>query len=746
MADKEATIFIIDVGASMGETHGGRTQSDFDWAMTYVWDKITSIVATERKTLNVGVVVLRTAGTSNDQQDDDSYAHVSVVHPLGQVQLPELRRLMKVLRVSQTDRGDAISAVVVAIEMISKFCKKLKYKRKIVLVTNGTGSFEPDGLEQIAAKISEDNIELVVLGVDFDDLEYGYKEEDKDEVKAENERTLHTLVDGCNGVIGTLVQAIDELGEPRLKVTRPVPSYKDNFTLGNPEEFESALVIDVERYPRTMLRRPATASNFVQRTDLSNAAGSTQSTGTVVPEGEQEEARDPTGLTHVKYARAYRVKDDEAPGGKRDVPYEDLAKGYEYGRTAVHISESDQLVTKMETEAGMQIIGFIPWANYDRYMSMTASSTVVPQRTNKKAILAMSSLIHALYELESYAIARFVPKKGKEPVLTLLAPSVDVDYECLIDVQLPFAEDFRPHKFPPLDRVLTVSGKVLKEHRNLPNDTLLDAMSDYVDSMDLSKFGRNDEGNPTEYMPIKETYSPVLHRIDQAIRWRAVHPTGEVPPPYEILTRYSKIPAELVENAQTEIQKLIAAADVKKVPPKLAGRKRGRDSIKPISGIDVEKLLAQPGPSSASNGSASTSSHQAQAKPTISPDNAIPTFRQALDRAESVEAIHDAAAQLGRIIEARIRDSFGDQKYARAIEEMGVLRQEMIEMEEPGQWNGFLRGLKGKVLGEDLGGERREVWWGIRRARLGLVTGREAPQSKVTEEEAREFWGTTSKV
>ena len=45
MADKEATIYIIDVGQSMGQQHGGRSQNDLEWAMTYVWDKITSTVS-----------------------------------------------------------------------------------------------------------------------------------------------------------------------------------------------------------------------------------------------------------------------------------------------------------------------------------------------------------------------------------------------------------------------------------------------------------------------------------------------------------------------------------------------------------------------------------------------------------------------------------------------------------------------------------------------------------------------------
>lgn len=108
--------------------------------------------------------------------------------------------------------------------------------------------------------------------------------------------------------------------------------------------------------------------------------------------------------------------------------------------------------------------------------------------------MALSSLIHALYELDSYAVARFVEKDGKDPKLILLAPSIEADYECLVDIELPFAEDVRHYRFPPLDRVVTVAGKNLIQHRNLPSDELMQAMSDYVDTMDLSTFGKDDEG------------------------------------------------------------------------------------------------------------------------------------------------------------------------------------------------------------------------------------------------------------
>ena len=66
---------------------------------------------------------------------------------------------------NKIDLKQAISSLVIAIQMISTFCKKLKYKREIVLVTNGTGLINSEGLDQIKEKIKEDNIKLTVLYV-----------------------------------------------------------------------------------------------------------------------------------------------------------------------------------------------------------------------------------------------------------------------------------------------------------------------------------------------------------------------------------------------------------------------------------------------------------------------------------------------------------------------------------------------------------------------------------------------------
>lgn len=155
----------------------------------------------------------------------------------------------------------------------------------------------------------------------------------------------------CNGVCGTLQQAVSELGMPRVKSVRPVQSYRGLLTLGDPNTFETAMCIDVERFPRTTQARPPTASNFV----VGHESSSTQ-----LGQSDEREPDGPSDLTSVRHARAYVVSDEKAPGGKRDVDREELDKGYAYGQTAVPIAEADENVTKFESIAGLEIMGFIP--------------------------------------------------------------------------------------------------------------------------------------------------------------------------------------------------------------------------------------------------------------------------------------------------------------------------------------------------------------------------------------------------
>jgi ATP-dependent DNA helicase 2 subunit 2 len=132
---------------------------------------------------------------------------------------------------------------------------------------------------------------------------------------------------------------------------KPYKTYDGTLTLGDPDRFPSAMKINVERYFKTHLARPLTASTVVVKSE------GTGSESTQAVEGDEMEGVE---FSAVRQARSYKVNDPDAPGGKRDVEFEDLAKGFEYGRTAVHISESEHNITKIETQKSFSIVGFIP--------------------------------------------------------------------------------------------------------------------------------------------------------------------------------------------------------------------------------------------------------------------------------------------------------------------------------------------------------------------------------------------------
>jgi ATP-dependent DNA helicase 2 subunit 2 len=314
--------------------------------------------------------------TNNELSADESYENISVLNPISQYApasltvlfdgelvlmeidwghrflMPQIRKLESSLKPNKSNEGDGISALVLAVQMLLTHCEKRKYIKNIVMITNGTGTFDAEGLDMITSKIKAQGMNLVILGVDFDDEEYGVKEEDKDVAKRENEAVLKKICDDVDGTFGTLAEAVDELGMPRIKKVRPVPSYKGKLTLGDLENYDTAFAIDVERYPRTMVAKPPSASRYVVGTQEEGEGPSRISPSI---------SADPGGaqLQGIRQMRTYMVEDENAVGEKKEIEAEELQKGYMYGRTIVPVSSTDEEVTVLQTESSMQIIGFI---------------------------------------------------------------------------------------------------------------------------------------------------------------------------------------------------------------------------------------------------------------------------------------------------------------------------------------------------------------------------------------------------
>lgn len=151
-------------------------------------------------------------------------------------------------------------------------------------------------------------------------------------------------------------KALADMELPAIKPIRHVPTYKGTLTLGDTDKYEDASVsIGVERYARVMVAKATSAKYVVVKTDPGGPIDldATQSTGTVQDGGMDSD------LAAVKRARTYIVEDPEAPGGKRDVDQDELEKGFEYGRTAIHIGTDESNVLSLETDLSLRIVGFI---------------------------------------------------------------------------------------------------------------------------------------------------------------------------------------------------------------------------------------------------------------------------------------------------------------------------------------------------------------------------------------------------
>jgi ATP-dependent DNA helicase 2 subunit 2 len=76
-----------------------------------------------------------------------------------------------------------MSALVVGIDLVLKYCRHLKYIKNLIMITDGRGHIDWSGSDDITLQIKKENIAVSILGIDFDDAEFGFKEEGKDPTK-----------------------------------------------------------------------------------------------------------------------------------------------------------------------------------------------------------------------------------------------------------------------------------------------------------------------------------------------------------------------------------------------------------------------------------------------------------------------------------------------------------------------------------------------------------------------------------
>jgi len=289
-------------------------------------------------------------------------------------------------------------------------------------------------------------ISLTIIGIDFDDDELPFHEEDKSNIKRANETFYHSLADKLDrGVVGNCEFALQELSRPDVKLTKSAlmgTVLRIGDVDARPEE---AIEILVKTSKCTALARPKSWKKFARR-----------------ERRDSQEARDDDDDSKTTYAQLrlrteYYIdresgtddgesvhEDHDEDMDKREslekVEKEQLVRGFKYG--ASYAPCPDGQFPRLPTRRGIEICGFFKTAKFRREQAMSEVTYVWADPAQPLQQVALSAIVQAMYEKGAMAIARWVSRDGMDPKMGVLSPNMFDKVDCLLWVQMPFADDW----------------------------------------------------------------------------------------------------------------------------------------------------------------------------------------------------------------------------------------------------------------------------------------------------------------
>ncbi|KAI0344219.1 SPOC domain-like protein [Trametopsis cervina] len=601
-------MFLVDVSPSMGkvrevevEQPNGDKRSiemtNLEWSLQFVKLKVQEMIYNGRKTDQCGVILFGTEETNNIvNMKDGGYDHVSEYIPIG---TPSVDTIAKLSEIMPGDTcGDPIDALIVGIETQAKYLiTKRTWTRRMVLLTDGESPIEIEDWEATAGKMNDLKIRFTIVGVDFDDEEYPFEEEEKTNIKRANEEFYHKFVGQLeNGVVGNAAFALAEISRPEVKQTKSA-LLGTVLRLGDTEtNTEESIEITVKVSKCTSLARPKTWKKFALRRRPEDPED------VVMKEPDDEDDERKVLFAQLGMKTKY-VLDSASEGEQEDdetsadatkemdpVEKEDLIRGFKYGTS--YAPCPDGTFPRLPTRKGIDICGIISKDNYRHDWALGEVQYIWADPNVPTQQVALSSIANVMNERGYMAIARWVSKDGADPKMGVLKPEVFEDTDCFL--WMPFADDLRKYPFASLERLTNKKGEIVTKHPFLPTNEQMDAMENFVDAMDLMEAGEKDEdGVRGPWFETNLSFNPAIHRVKQAQFHAAVVSDlnkQPVPPPHPELLKYFEPPRRVLKKAKGAIDEVKAVFKVREVPKRIT-RTRKDDHVRARDEGDDTLLL-----------------------------------------------------------------------------------------------------------------------------------------------------------
>ncbi|CAO2624911.1 X-ray repair cross-complementing protein 5 [Lemmus lemmus] len=707
--NKAAVVLCMDVGVAMGNSFPGE-ESPFEQAKKVMTMFVQRQVFSESKD-EIALVLFGTDNTDNALAGEDQYQNITVHRHL---MLPDFDLLEDIESKIQpgSRQADFLDALIVCMDLIQRETIGKKFgKKHIEVFTDLSSPFSQDQLDVIICNLKKSGISLQFflpfpickndeagsrgdgdLGLDHRGPSFPQKgiTKQQEEGICMVERVMVSL-EGEDGLdeIYSFRESLRQLSVFKKIERRSMP-WPCQLTIG------PNLSIKIVAYKSIVQEKVKKSWTVVDARTLKKE--------------------------DVQKETVYCLNDDD----ETEVSKEDTIQGFRYGSDIIPFSKVDEEQMKYKSEGKcFSVLGFCRSSQVHRRFFMGYQVLkVFAAKDDEAAAVALSSLIHALDELNMVAIVRYAYDKRANPQVGVAFPYIKDAYECLVYVQLPFMEDLRQYMFSSLRN----------NKKCTPTEAQLSAVGDLIDAMSLVRKSE-EEDTIEDLFPVSKIPNPEFQRLFQCLLHRALHPQDRLPPIQPHILSMLDPPTEMKAKCEIPLSK------VKTLFPLTEAIKK-KDQV---TAQDIFQDNHEEGPAAKKCKTEKEETHVsisslAEGNVTkVGSVNPVENFRVLVR--QKIISFEEASLQLINHIEQFV-DTNEILYFLKSMECIKAFREEAIQFSEEQRFNSFLKDLREKVEIKQL----NHFWEIVVQDGVTLITKDESPGSSVTTEEATEFLAPKGKA
>ncbi|KAL2775055.1 X-ray repair cross-complementing protein 5 [Daubentonia madagascariensis] len=706
--NKAAVVLCMDVGFAMRNSFPGE-ESPFEQAKKVMTMFVQRQVFAESKD-EVALVLFGTDGTENALAAGDQYENITVHRHL---MLPDFDLLEDIESKIQpgSQQADFLDALIVCMDVIQRETVGKKFeKRHIEVFTDLSSPFSKDQLDIIIHNLRKSGISLQFF------LPFPIGKED-----GTGDRGEDNLRSDHHGPSFPQKGITEQQKEGIQMVKKVMMSLEGEDGLDEIYSFSESLrqLCVFKKIARCSMPWPCQltiGSNLSIRIVAykSMLQEKVKKTWTVV------DART-LKKEDIQKETVYCLNDDD----ETEVLKEDTIQGFRYGSDIVPFSKVDEEQMKYKSEGKcFSVLGFCRSSQVQRKFFMgNQVLKVFAAKNDEAAAVALSSLIHALDELDMVAIVRYAYDKRANPQVGVAFPYIKDAYECLVYVQLPFMEDLRQYMFSSLKN----------NKKYTPTEAQLRAVDALIDSMSLIK---KDEEKDTieDLFPTTKIPNPQFQRLFQCLLHRALHPQEPLPPVQQHILNMLNPPTEVTAQCEiplSKIKTLFPLTEAIKKKDQVTAQDIFQDNHE--YGPTAKKCKTEEGEAHFSISSLAEGSITS-----VGSVNPAENFRVLVRQKNA--SFEEVSHQLINHIE-QFLDTNETPYFMKSMDCIKAFREEAIQFSEEQRFNSFLKALQEKVEIKQL----NHFWEIVIQDGITLITKDEAPGSSVTAEEAKKFLASKGK-